>query len=256
MRARGSAMCTAPTTTRRGAGWKGCTKITPSAASRRIAWSRASASRMAAITSAPSGSSPSLDAAVTRRCAPLPRCVASATGVFAARAASSRSSVSARNSVDPLDEDLDPAAAGEPDLPGVLVADAELEQTRTAVRDRLQRFLDHRALDAAAGDRADEAAVGVDRELTADGARRRAPRSRRRSRAPRACRRGASGRRSRACRRARRRDRRACAAPPRRVSRGARGQDRAPGAGRASRRVPRPVERGAGSSSGAIHWMR
>src|SRR5256885_17019668 len=69
-----------------------------------------------------------------------------------------------------LHEHLDLAAAGEADVPGLLVGDAEIEQLRLAAGDGLLRLLDHRTLDAAAGDRADEFAAVIDRELAADGA--------------------------------------------------------------------------------------
>ena len=70
-----------------------------------------------------------------------------------------------------LDEDLDLAAAGEPDLPGLLVADPEIEEARLAVLDRRLCFLDDDTLDTAARDRADKRAVIGDRELGARRAR-------------------------------------------------------------------------------------
>jgi hypothetical protein len=66
---------------------------------------------------------------------------------------------SARPSFHRLDEDLHAAAAGQPDLPGLLVADAEFQQLRAAGGHHLRRGVDHRALDAAAGHRADEMPV-------------------------------------------------------------------------------------------------
>jgi len=67
--------------------------------------------------------------------------------------------------VDQLDEDLDPATAGEPDLPGSGIGDAVREHAGGAApRDQLERLGDHGALDAATGDRADELAAIVDRE--------------------------------------------------------------------------------------------
>src|SRR5436305_15054180 len=78
-------------------------------------------------------------------------------------------------SFDALDKDLDLAAAGEADFPGLLVGDAEIEEARLAVADRLQGLGDDRALDAAARDRADKGAVAVDGELGAQRAGRGAP---------------------------------------------------------------------------------
>src|SRR5204863_8775256 len=79
------------------------------------------------------------------------------------------------SSVHFLDEDLDLAAAGQADVPGLLVGDAEAEQSRRAVLDRIDRFLDHRALDAAPRDRALQGAAVVDAELAADRPRPGAP---------------------------------------------------------------------------------
>src|SRR5260221_14796415 len=71
-------------------------------------------------------------------------------------------------SVHLLDEHLDLAAAGEADIPGLLVGDAEIEQPRLAVLDGVERFLDHGAFDAAARHRADHGAAVIDAELAAD----------------------------------------------------------------------------------------
>src|SRR3954454_9296259 len=79
------------------------------------------------------------------------------------RAASRRARAS--SSVHTLEEDLQLAAAGKADFPGLLVGDAEIEQARLAVRDHLLRLLDDGALDAAARDRAQHASVGIDHEL-------------------------------------------------------------------------------------------
>src|SRR3546814_17618932 len=70
---------------------------------------------------------------------------------------------------------MDLAAEGEADGPGLLVADAGVEQLRLAGRDDVDRFEDDRTFDAAAGDGALEGAGLVDDELAADGAGRRAP---------------------------------------------------------------------------------
>src|SRR4029077_19143838 len=66
-------------------------------------------------------------------------------------------------------------AAGQSDIPGGLVGDAELQHSGLARRDHVQRLGDDRALDAAAGDRPQERAVIVDDEAGARGPRRRAP---------------------------------------------------------------------------------
>src|SRR5262245_51029329 len=71
--------------------------------------------------------------------------------------------------------DPDRAAAGEPDLPGGLVGDAEFERLGLAALDHVERLGDHRALDTAAGDRAEEIALVVDDQVRADRPRRRAP---------------------------------------------------------------------------------
>ena len=76
---------------------------------------------------------------------------------------------------DRLDHHPDPPAAGEPDREGLGVAHPVLEQPRAAVLQRLQRLRHHRALDAAAGDRARDLGLAADRELRAGRPRRRAP---------------------------------------------------------------------------------
>jgi hypothetical protein len=68
---------------------------------------------------------------------------------------------------DLLDEHPDGAAAGQPDIPGGLVGDAEFQHFRLAALDHVERLGHHRALDAAAGDRAEERAVVVDDEAGA-----------------------------------------------------------------------------------------
>src|SRR5262249_48025968 len=71
--------------------------------------------------------------------------------------------------------DADGAAAGEADLPGGLVGDAEFERLGLAALDHIERLGDDRALDAAARHRAEEIALAVDDEVRADRPRRRAP---------------------------------------------------------------------------------
>src|SRR6185369_7394758 len=70
--------------------------------------------------------------------------------------------------VELLDVDADRSAARQPDLPGRLVGDAELERLRLAAFDHVDRFGHDRALDTAARDRAQEVALVVDDEVGAD----------------------------------------------------------------------------------------
>src|SRR5262245_31338544 len=69
----------------------------------------------------------------------------------------------------------DGAAAGEPNLPGGLVGDAEFQRLGLAALDHIERLGDDRALDATARHRAEEVAVLIDDEIRADRTRRRAP---------------------------------------------------------------------------------
>src|SRR5205085_11009692 len=78
-------------------------------------------------------------------------------------------------SFDALDKDLDLAAAGEADFPGLLVRDPEIEEAWVAVADRLQGLGDDRAFDAAARHRADKGAAAIDGEFRAERAGRGAP---------------------------------------------------------------------------------
>src|SRR5262245_5051676 len=71
--------------------------------------------------------------------------------------------------------DADRPAAGEADLPGGLVGDAEFERLGLAALDHVERLGDDRALDAAARHRAEEIALALDAEVRADRPRRRAP---------------------------------------------------------------------------------
>src|SRR5580704_16279632 len=134
--------------------------------------------------------SPPTSARLTSRCAPL---ATSVTTMAARRAARSLLSVvkmasftsasrklaspecDARPLLDLLQIDPDGAAAGEPDLPGGLVGDAEFERLGFALLDHVERFGHHRALHAAARDRAQEIALVVDDQVRADRPRRRAP---------------------------------------------------------------------------------
>src|SRR3954452_22900249 len=79
------------------------------------------------------------------------------------------------HSIHLFDEHPDRAAAGEPDLPGGLVGNAELDGLRLAARYHIERFGDDRALDAAARHTPEEVAFLVDHQIGADRPRRRAP---------------------------------------------------------------------------------
>src|SRR5439155_9835859 len=92
-------------------------------------------------------------AALTSRCSPLAKSVTTMAARRAARSAlRSLRMASFTRSIHLLDVDPDGAAAGEPDLPGGLVGDAEFERLGFAAVDHVEGFGDHRALDAAAGD--------------------------------------------------------------------------------------------------------
>ena len=75
-----------------------------------------------------------------------------------------------------LDEDVDLAAAGQADRPGLLVLDPVGQEPGRAFGEHLGRGHGDVALDAAAGDRAMELAALRDRQLRADRPRGRAPR--------------------------------------------------------------------------------
>src|SRR6201996_6752759 len=111
-------------------------------------------------SSAASGSAPK-SAALTRRCSPLEVSVTTMTGRRAARSTFNSFSVASFTSTDLLDEHADGAAAGQTDIPGGLVGDAELQHLGLARLDHVQRLSDHGPLDAAAGDRPQERAVVV-----------------------------------------------------------------------------------------------
>src|SRR5262249_38452865 len=92
--------------------------------------------------------------ALTSRCSPFSVSVTTMTGRRAARSAFSSASVANfTGSPHLLDKDADGAAAGEPDIPGGLVGDAEFEHLGLARGNHVQRLGHDRALDAAAGDR-------------------------------------------------------------------------------------------------------
>ena len=81
----------------------------------------------------------------------------------------------ARRLVEALDEHADLAAAGQADLPGRLVGDAEVERLGLAAGEDVLGLRDHLALHAAARDGALEAAVRRHHHLAPDADRRRAP---------------------------------------------------------------------------------
>src|SRR5215471_14281553 len=132
-------------------------------------------------------------AALTSRCSPLATSVTTTAARRAARSVLRALRMSSfmfapakwriANASDPVAPALlhllhiDPngAAAGEADLPGGLVGDAELERLGLAALDHVERLGDHRALDAAARDRAEKVALVVDHQVRADRPRRRPP---------------------------------------------------------------------------------
>src|SRR5579859_222853 len=178
MRASAWAIWTAPTTIRRRGGFQTSTNNLPCGAS--IVWLRSSitARLMAARSSLPSLRSPSAMPSPNNTCAPLASAVTRTVvrpACCSASRRSSRSIFTLRPSRQPLDEDLHLAAAGEADVPGLLVGHAEIEQLRLARADGVECALDYGAFDAAAGDGADEAALVVDRQLGADRPGRGAP---------------------------------------------------------------------------------
>src|SRR5918995_4236328 len=71
-----------------------------------------------------------------------------------------------------LHVDVDLAAARQPDVPRLLVGDAEVQQPRSAAAEHFLGDLDDRALDTAAGHGAGDLAVLVDGHLRARRARR------------------------------------------------------------------------------------
>src|ERR1041384_7665676 len=100
-------------------------------------------------------------APLTRRCAPLSWLVTTTTvrralrSSFRAFRISSFTPLSSgtplrRRLFDLLDKHADLAAAGQSDLPGCLVGDAEFQGARLAALDHVHGFGHHRAFDAAA----------------------------------------------------------------------------------------------------------
>src|SRR5579862_1519133 len=119
-----------------------------------------------------------ISVALTRRWRPLSTLVTTITARRAARSALRAvrmSSFMGRILLHLFHEHPDSAAAGQADLPGGLIGDAEFQHFRLAALDHIERLGDHGALDAAAGHRAEKIALLVDNEVRADRARRRAP---------------------------------------------------------------------------------
>src|SRR5439155_19450453 len=74
-----------------------------------------------------------------------------------------------------LDEDVDLAAAGQPDRPGLLVRDPVREEPRAPALEHLAGVFVHVRLDTPARDRSRQLAALRDPELRADWPRRRTP---------------------------------------------------------------------------------
>src|SRR4051812_3797736 len=117
-----------------------------------------------------------MSAPLTSRCAPLSWLVTTTTVRRAPRSSfrafrissftpSSSERRFAADLFDLLDKHPDLAAARQPDLPGGLVGDAELQGPRLAALDHVHGFGHHRALDAATRHRAQEIALVVDHEV-------------------------------------------------------------------------------------------
>src|ERR1044072_5918876 len=73
----------------------------------------------------------------------------------------------ARSRLAPPPPHIDPPAAGQPDVEGHVVGDAERQELRVVAVDDAVGDLDHRAFDATAGDHAGDLALVVDRHLRA-----------------------------------------------------------------------------------------
>src|SRR5215475_1893597 len=118
--------------------------------------------RSAFSSSARSGSA-AKSLARASRCSPLAVSVTIMAGRRAARSALSSVRVSSFTALSYLlDEDTDGAAAGQTDIPGGLVGDAELQHFGLARSDHIQRLGHHGAFDAAARNRAQERAIVID----------------------------------------------------------------------------------------------
>src|SRR5262245_31460721 len=170
-------ICTAPVMTRRGGGTCTVRKTRPSGVSAMPLLPVRSRS----LSTSFSGSR-STSAALTSRSSPLATSVTTITARRAARSALSVFRMSSfttiprrRASLHLLHEYPDGAAARQADFPCCLVGDAELQHFWLAALDHVDGLGDHRALDAAARDRAQKIALLVDDQIRADRPRRRAP---------------------------------------------------------------------------------
>src|SRR6185369_14470873 len=130
--------------------------------------------RMCFSINACSGS-PATSAALTSRCSPLATSVTTTAARRAARSAFNACRTSSFTSAYFLHINADGATAGQADLPGRFICDAEFEHLRFAALDHVHRFGHHGALDAAAGYGSEEVTVVVNDEVRADRSRRRAP---------------------------------------------------------------------------------
>ena len=119
-------MCTAPITISRSGGLNTCRKARPRLVSAAIDWSRRRAVATASTTSG--GTSPSTAAPSTTSASSAALQVAHEADPALGRPRLVQRREQRRGSLHRLDIDLDAAAAGEADIPGLLVRDAELEQ--------------------------------------------------------------------------------------------------------------------------------
>src|SRR5438105_13842776 len=142
-------MCTAPVITSLGDGTCTVKKTLPSGVS-----SMPLLPERKCFSSTPFSGSRAISFSVTRRCAPLSWLVTTIAARRAARSSLRALRMSRRKAslLHLLHEHPDGAAARQPDLPGGLVGDAELQRLRLAALDHVHRFGHHRALDAAARD--------------------------------------------------------------------------------------------------------
>src|SRR5262249_7217592 len=127
------------------------------------------------LSSALASGSRAMSAALTRRCAPVAMSVTTTAARRAARSVLRAARMSSFTLVHLLHVHPDLSAAGEPDLPGGLVGDAEFQRLRLAALDHVDRLRHHRTLDAAARHRAEEVALIVDHQVRAGRTGRRAP---------------------------------------------------------------------------------
>src|SRR5262245_46591101 len=127
------------------------------------------------LSSALASGSRAISAAFTSRCAPVATSVTTTAARRAARSVLSDVRMSSFTLVHLLHVDPDLSAAGEADLPGGLVGDAEFERLRLAALDHVDRLGHDGTLDAAPRHRAEEVALLIDDQVRADRPGRRAP---------------------------------------------------------------------------------